>query len=141
MNQLSTKPNSFIALMLDLASGRDSLQNCDGLPGAILEDAAASLGVSPQRLFAVVRLSGTAADAMVDRRGTLDVSVSECIRRLANVALLAFDVFGDEEAAKRWLRTANRAFRASAPMDYIATEKSSATVYQVLNALSTGGPA
>jgi putative toxin-antitoxin system antitoxin component (TIGR02293 family) len=54
---------------------------------------------------------------------------------------LAHDVFEDQDAAKTWLRTPNRAFHDAAPMDYLDTELGARWVRQVLNAIATGGVA
>ncbi len=54
---------------------------------------------------------------------------------------MAQDVFEDEDAAKTWLRTPNRALRDLAPMDYLDTEPGAMAVRQVLNAIGSGGVA
>lgn len=134
--------NSFIALMRAPAPGRgptDTIHH--GLAFAVLEDAAAYFGVSPERLRTVVGLPTTVAHTGNERNVTLDASVSKRLRGLAEVALMAADVFEDEEAARIWLCTENRAFPAPAPLDFLATERGTAAVYTVLNAVSTGGAA
>jgi uncharacterized protein (DUF2384 family) len=52
---------------------------------------------------------------------------------------MASKVFGDDEAAKTWLRTPNLTFQDGAPMDYLDTEPGAIAVRQVLNAIATGG--
>ena len=136
----SAPSNSFTTLMQALACGQgptDIIHNA--LEFAVLEDAAAYFGVSPGRLRTVVRLPTTAAHIVIDRITTLDAPVSKRLWRLAEVALMAADVFEDEEAGKIWLRTENRAFPAPAPLDFLATEPGTAAVCLVLNAISTGG--
>ena len=71
----------------------------------------------------------------------MDTAASERLWRLADLMTMARDVFEDEEAAKTWLRTPNRAFRDAAPMEYLDTEPGAMAVRQVLNAIATGGVA
>jgi putative toxin-antitoxin system antitoxin component (TIGR02293 family) len=128
--------------MQALASGQGPTDTIhDGLAFGVLEDAAAYFGVSPGRLRAIVRLPTTVMHIVIDRNATLDAPVSKRLWRLAEVALMAADAFEDEEAAKIWLRTENRAFPAPAPLDFLAAEPGTAAVCLVLNAVSTGGTA
>lgn len=66
---------------------------------------------------------------------------SERVQRLDSVMRMATEVFGDEAAAKVWMRDKNISFDGAAPMDYLDTELGAQSVKQVLNAIATGGPA
>lgn len=134
--------NSFAAFLQNLASGQDAMEVIrEGLHASILKDTAVWFGIPLQRVRSIARLPETTAHTLAKRGSRLDPAVSERIWRLADVALMATDVFEDEEAARTWLRSPNRTFQGGAPMDYLDTEPGAAMVRQVLNAIATGGAA
>lgn len=138
-----TKENSFEALMLKLVADRHRAIEAirKGFPAGVLKDAGAYFNVPTNRIRAIVRLPETTAHTLVKRGANIDAAASERIWRLADLVTMAQDVFEDEEAAKTWLRTPNRAFRDLAPMDYLDTEPGAIAVRQVLNAIGSGGVA
>lgn len=134
--------NTFHELLRDLAKGRDSVQIIRlGLPAAVLKDTAAYFEVSLQRVRGIARLPETTAHTLIKRGALLDPASSERIWRLADIALMATEVFENESDAKIWLRAPNRTFPEGAPIDYLDTEPGAAMVRQVLNAIATGGAA
>ncbi|MES2262068.1 MAG: antitoxin Xre/MbcA/ParS toxin-binding domain-containing protein [Pseudomonadota bacterium] len=135
--------NAFVALLRDLTMDRQRAIQAirAGFPTVLLKDTSTYFNVPANRIRAIARLPETTAHALVKRGANLDAAASERIWRLADVVMMAKDVFEDEEAAKAWLRTPNRTFRDAAPMDYLDTEPGAMSVRQVLNAIATGGAA
>jgi putative toxin-antitoxin system antitoxin component (TIGR02293 family) len=135
--------NAFAALLRDLGSGK--LRAIDairiGFPASVLKDTGSYFAVPAHHIRAILRLPETTAHTLVKRGANMDPAASERIWRLADLMQLAHDVFEDEEAAKTWLRTPNRAFHDAAPMDFLDTEPGARSVRQVLNAIATGGVA
>lgn len=137
----SVQQNDFARLVADLTLGQhqaiDAIRG--GYPANLLADAAAYLEVPIEHIRCLLRLPETTAHA--GRGVNMDAAASERIWRLAHVIGMAREVFEDDDAAKSWLRSANRAFGDAAPMDYLDTEPGAMAVRQVLNAIATGGPA
>jgi putative toxin-antitoxin system antitoxin component (TIGR02293 family) len=133
--------NGFADILRDLTADRNLAIGAirAGFPASLLKDAGLYFNVSTQRIRAITRLPETTAHALVKRGGSLDAAASERIWRLADLVAMARNIFEDEEAAKVWLRTPNRAFHDVAPMEYLDTEPGSMAVRQVLNAIATGG--
>lgn len=138
-----TKGNSFEALLHDLVADRHRAIEAirAGFPASVIKDTSAYFNVPTNRIRAIVRLPETTAHTLVKRGANIDAAASERIWRLADLVTMAHDVFENEEAAKTWLRTPNRAFRNLAPMEYLDTEPGAMAVRQVLNAIGTGGVA
>jgi putative toxin-antitoxin system antitoxin component (TIGR02293 family) len=138
-----TKENTFEALLRDLVADRHRAVEAirAGFPASVIKDASAYFNVPTNRIRAIVRLPETTAHTLVKRGANIDAAASERIWRLADLVTMARDVFENEEAAKTWLRTPNRAFSNLAPMDYLDTEPGAMGVRQVLNAIGTGGVA
>ena len=135
--------SSFGVLVQQFASNRNEAIEIirKGLPASVLKDASEYFGVPLSKIRAIVRLPESTAARLAQRQGEVDAAVSERIWRLADVVHMATDVFEDDEAAKVWLRSPNRTFLNSAPMDYLDTEPGARSVRQVLNAIATGGAA
>jgi putative toxin-antitoxin system antitoxin component (TIGR02293 family) len=135
--------NAFLNLLHELASNRAHAIAAirAGFPAVVIKDASAYLEIPATRIRSIVRLPETTAHALTKRGANLDAAVSERIWRLAEVLAMARDVFEDDNAAKEWLRTPNRSFHDTAPMDYLDTEPGAMSVRQVLNAIASGGAA
>lgn len=135
--------NGFAILLSELASDRSRAITAirAGLPASVIKEVSAYFDVPAHRIRSILRLPETTAHALVKRGAKIDAAASERVWRLANLMSMALDVFEDEEAAKIWLRSANRAFQNVAPMDYLDTEPGAMSVRQVLNAIATGGAA
>ena len=69
----------------------------------------------------------------------LDITASERLDRIISIALLAENVFEDQDAATQWMATPNRALDGSAPIEHCDTEIGSQHVRRILNALEWGG--
>jgi putative toxin-antitoxin system antitoxin component (TIGR02293 family) len=112
-----------------------------GMPAALLRDASTYFNLPAQRINTIARVPNTTAHNWTRQNVNMDAAASERIWRMADIAAMAREVFGSEEAAKSWLGTANRTFNNSTPLDYLDTEPGAAAVRQVLNAIATGGVA
>lgn len=137
------KGNFFEALMHDFVADHSSAIDGirAGFPASVIKDTSAYFEVPTSRIRAIARVPETTAHTLVKRGAKLDAAASERIWRLADLLNMAKEVFEDDDAAKTWLRTPNRAFRDLAPMDYLDTEPGAMAVRQVLNAIGTGGVA
>ena len=69
----------------------------------------------------------------------LDSVASERLDRLASIAILAEDLFEDEQKATRWLTAPNDALGGNSPVMHCETEIGAKQVRRVLNALEWGG--
>jgi putative toxin-antitoxin system antitoxin component (TIGR02293 family) len=135
--------NAFETIMHDVAA--DHQRAIEGIragfPANIIKDTSAYFDVPAHRIRSIVGLPETTAHTLVKRGANLDVAASERIWRIADLMLMATSLFENDESAKMWLRTPNRAFRDAAPMDYLDTEPGAIAVRQVLNAIGSGGVA
>lgn len=133
--------NAFAELVHELARDRQQAIAAirSSFPASVLRDAGTFFNVPFDRIRAIVGVPETTAHTLVERRAGMDPATSERLWRLADVMAMAEDVFDDEEAAKVWLRTENRTFHDSAPMDCLDTEPGAIAVRQVLNAIACGG--
>lgn len=133
--------NGFADILRELASDRNLAIGAirAGFPASLLKDTGLYFNVSAQRIHAIAHLPEPTAHALVKRGANLDAAASERIWRLADLVTMAREVFEDEESAKTWLRTPNRAFDDVAPMEYLDTEPGAMAVRQVLTAIATGG--
>lgn len=68
----------------------------------------------------------------------LDPVVSERLDRLAQVAVLAEDVFEDKEAAIVWMSTPNDALGGVTPLSLCGTELGARQLRRVLHAIEWG---
>ncbi|NML62593.1 DUF2384 domain-containing protein [Massilia sp. RP-1-19] len=133
--------NAFAELVHELARDRQEAIAAirAGFSASVLMDAGTYFNVPLKRIQAIVRLPEAAAHTLVKRGAPMDSVASEGLWRLADVTAMAEEVFDDAEAAKTWLRTTNRTFHDTAPMDYLDTEPGAMAVRQVLNAIACGG--
>jgi putative toxin-antitoxin system antitoxin component (TIGR02293 family) len=134
-------PSSFTELLGQLGDNRSEAVAAIriGFPASLLKDTGLYFDVPVQRIRTIVRLPETTAHTLVKRGALMDAAASERIWRLADLMHMASKVFGNDEAAKTWLRTPNLTFQDGAPMDYLDTEPGAIAVRQVLNAIATGG--
>lgn len=137
----NAKTNGFTEILRDLPTDQQLPMNAIrvGFPASMLKDTGLYFGVPTQRIEAMARPVENTAHAFAKSGVNLDAAASERIWRLSNLMSIASRVFEEEEAAKNWLRTPNRAFGSVAPMDYLDTEPGAMAVRQVLNAIAMGG--
>ena len=117
-------PSSFAELLGQLGDNHSEAVAAIrlGFPASLLKDTGLYFDVPAQRIRTIVRLPETTAHTLVKRGALMDAAASERIWRLADLMHMASKVFGDDEAAKIWLRTPNLTFQDGAPMDYLDTE-------------------
>ena len=141
MGAHNARLNGFIEIMRDLPSDQQLAINAirAGFPTSMIKDTGIYFDVPTKRIEAIARPAEHPAHLLAQRGANLDAAASERIWRLANLMSIASRIFEDEEAAKTWLRTPNRAFNSVAPMEYLDTEPGAMAVRQVLNAIATGG--
>lgn len=72
------------------------------------------------------------------RREALSRDESDRAVRLARMAALAEQVFGDAERGWRWLRAPKRQFAARSPLDLLATEAGARLVEEMLYRIGDG---
>lgn len=70
----------------------------------------------------------------------LEPGPSELALRMARATLAASDVFGNMEAARKYLRTRNFALGGAAPVDLLQTAEGERIVLNELQAQAEGGP-
>lgn len=95
--------------------------------GFTLEEVASSLDLPPRTLH-----RRKAAGARLDK------TESEKMLRLARVGAAAIDVFGDEELARRWLRTPVQALGGDTPASLLDTDVGAEAVLDVLTRIEHG---
>ena len=135
--------NAFVTLLEDIGSDRERAIAAirAGFPAALIKDTGSYFAVPATRIRSITGVAETTAHTLSKRGGRLDAGASERIWRLADLLVMARDIFENDEAAKIWLRTPNRSFHDAAPMEYLDTEPGAISVRQVLNAIATGGVA
>ena len=72
------------------------------------------------------------------RREALSRDESDRAVRLARVAALSEQVFGDADRAWRWLRASKRQFRGRSPLQLLATEAGARVVEELLYRVDDG---
>lgn len=107
----------------------------EGLPAAAID-----------RLMRAAGLTEDDMDRVIPRRtrnrqrarGRLSREQSDRLARAADVYALAFDVFGDPEKAKSWMREPNPALAGEAPLELLRTATGAELVESVLLRIAHG---
>ena len=88
------------------------------------------------------RVLGLPLRTLARRRqaGTLAPDESDRLARLARIAGVARDVFGEQDIAARWLRRPNRALGGEAPIEMLDTDLGARRVEQILGRIEYGVP-
>ncbi|MEG4315215.1 MbcA/ParS/Xre antitoxin family protein [Pseudomonas sp. FIP_A4] len=87
----------------------------------------------------IANVSVSTVERRLKSHEALDPIASERIDRLAQVAVLAEDVFEDTDAASSWMATANDSLGGQTPLSLCETELGARQVRRVLNAIEWGG--
>lgn len=135
--------NAFILLMGKYGqAGEPAIADIRaGFPVTVLQDTSKFFDLSLAQIRKIVGVPNTTAHNWTRQNANMDSAASERVWRMADVAVLAIDVFGGEEGAKLWLTTPNRLLQGSSPLEFLDTEPGAIAVRQILNAIATGGPA
>jgi putative toxin-antitoxin system antitoxin component (TIGR02293 family) len=94
-------------------------------------------GYSQDEIFALVVPRRTLARRL-KRREPLTVEETDRAIRLARVAELAEQTFGDQSKAHRWLRKPKRALGRATPLAYLASEAGARLVEEMLYRIDSG---
>jgi putative toxin-antitoxin system antitoxin component (TIGR02293 family) len=94
-------------------------------------------GYSQDEIFALVVPRRTYARRL-KRREPLTVEETDRAIRLARVAELAEQTFGDQAKAHRWLRKPKRALGRATPLAYLASEAGARLVEEMLYRIDSG---
>jgi putative toxin-antitoxin system antitoxin component (TIGR02293 family) len=114
--------------LLKLVEQRLSTQTIDGLRRS---------GLTNDEIYALVIPRRTLAHRRA-RREALSRDESDRVVRVARIAALGEEVFGDRERSWRWLRAAKRQFRGRAPLGLVATEAGARLVEELLYRVDEG---
>ena len=113
----------------------------EGLPVAVVGEAAAHLGLSQETLAALL---GVSARTLQRRRGAgepLTRTESDRLARLVAVHRLAARAFESDEAASAWLTTPHRLLGGETPFERIDTEPGLREVRNMLTVIDENGVA
>jgi putative toxin-antitoxin system antitoxin component (TIGR02293 family) len=94
-------------------------------------------GLSDEELYAIVMPRRTLTHRRA-RRESLSRDESDRVVRVARIAALAEEVFGEEDRAWRWLRAAKRQFQGRSPLHLLATEAGARLVEELLYRIDDG---
>lgn len=92
-------------------------------------------------LACLANVSSSTLERRLKSKSPLDSVASERFDRLAQVAVLAEDVFEDKDIASKWMATANDALGGETPLALCSTELGGRQVRRVLHAIEWGGVA
>jgi len=114
--------------LVRLVEERLATRAIDGLRRSGLTDKEIYLLVVPRRTLTHRRA----------RREALSREESDRAVRLARIAALAEQVFGDSERSWRWLRASKRQFHHRRPLELVATEAGARLVEELLYRIDEG---
>jgi putative toxin-antitoxin system antitoxin component (TIGR02293 family) len=124
---------------LDAHSTDDLIERLKrGLPPSAFDQLREELGLAAE---ALAHLTGVSTRTLARRRKRdepLAPDTSERILRFARLYEIAADVLGDEDEARRWLKTPNTALGGRSPLDYADTEPGAREVEDLLGRLEYG---
>ena len=100
--------------------------------------AAAALNVNRQVLCSALNVSISTVNRRLKDGKLLDAVASERVVRLLQIALLARDLFENDELAARWLSTPNDALGGVNPITLCDTELGARQVRRILRAIEWG---
>jgi putative toxin-antitoxin system antitoxin component (TIGR02293 family) len=131
----------FTSTLGKLSDGERIARINKGYSALLVKQFRGGLGISTATLGALLNLSASTIERRERQHQALDSVASERLDRIAEISALARDVFEDEEAAARWLRSPNAALGGQSPVMLCSTELGSKQVRRVLHALEWGGAA
>jgi len=124
---------------LDIESTDDLIVRLKrGLPTSAFDRLRDELGLAAEALAALTGVSTRTLARRKKRHEPLAPDTSERLLRLARLYEIATDVLGDEDEARRWLKSPNVALAGQAPLDYADTEPGAREVEDLLGRLADG---
>lgn len=85
--------------------------------------------------------SSSTVERRIKSKALLDSVISERIDRLAQIAVLAEEIFEDKAGAGAWMSSPNDALGGKTPLSLCETELGGRQVHRVLHAIEWGGVA
>lgn len=111
-----------------------------GLPARVLDEAVAYMEISQKDLLAALRIPLSTYHRRLAAGETLTSPETEKVVRLAEMARLAENAFGNAASAREWLTMQNLALGAS-PLSLVDTEAGAGQVRRALAVIEHGGVA
>jgi putative toxin-antitoxin system antitoxin component (TIGR02293 family) len=108
----------------------------DGLATSAIDEVRRA-GVTDEEIYSLIVPRRTLTHRRA-RREPLSREESDRAVRLARVAALAEQVFGDPNRAWRWLRMSKRQFQGRSPVQFMATEAGARLVEELLHRIDEG---
>lgn len=99
---------------------------------------AANLGVSEEKLFELLRLPECNMNSRIVKDDLLSPTEQDRIYRAEKVLEKALAVLEDRDAARTWLRQANRSIGGEAPLELLDTEVGYELVLDTLGRIEYG---
>lgn len=112
-----------------------------GFEATWLSAVKATFNLTNPALAILANVSNSTVERRIKSKTPLDSVLSERIDRLAQVAVLAEEVFEDKSVAGTWMSTPNDALGGKTPLSLCETELGARQVRRVLHAIEWGGVA
>lgn len=112
-----------------------------GFDAVWLNAAKSTFRLTIPSLASIANVSASTIERRLRSKVPLDAIVSERFDRLAQVAVLAEEVFEDKTVAGDWLSEPNDALGGKTPLSLCETELGARQVRRVLHAIEWGGVA
>jgi len=109
-----------------------------GTPARAIPGMAASLGVSQERLFELLRLPKSTLKARISKNEHLSAVEQDRLYRADRVLKRAISVLEDTDAARAWLSRANRSLGDEIPLAMLDTEVGYELVLDTLGRIEYG---
>lgn len=110
-----------------------------GVPARVVVDMVRYFDVPKSDIFKVLRTPESTAHKLIKDNRSLDAGASERVVRVADIARIAEETFGEREAATQWLTTPNLALGGATPFSMLDTEPGAIEVRRILSAINHGG--
>jgi putative toxin-antitoxin system antitoxin component (TIGR02293 family) len=110
----------------------------EGFPQLVVQEVMHGAGITLKELASSLDLSARSLQRR-RREGRLAGYESDRLYRLARILALAKHYIGNEEAATRWLKRANRALGGATPIESLDTELGARAVEEILGRIAYGG--
>lgn len=109
-----------------------------GMPVNELDALQASLAISGEKLAEMVGISKATLHRHKGTGDTLELVTADRVVRYARLMGKAAQVFGDEEDARKWLKSSQFGLGGAIPLDYAKTEVGAREVENLLGRIEYG---
>lgn len=110
-----------------------------GFPPGWVKAVRTAFHLNNSQLETLLNASISTLERRLKQHRPLDMVGSERLDRVASLAIRAAEVFDDQDTARHWMMTANRALNDQTPLTLCETEIGASQVRRVLAALQHGG--